>query len=53
MIEAWDGSTGKNDKSYFEKHFGIVPEIEFDEKGNIANFDEIQDKMFEIYNKAT
>ena len=53
MLEAWDGSTGEDDKSYFEKHFGILPEIVFDEKGNIANFDELQDKMFEIYNQAT
>lgn len=27
------------------------PEIQFDENGNISNFDEIQDAMYDLYNK--
>jgi hypothetical protein len=36
--------------SYYNKVIG-GPKIEYDERGNIANFDEIQDAMFAKYNK--
>ena len=42
------------DKAIMDAYYNKViggPKIEYDERGNIANFDEIQDAMFAKYNK--
>jgi hypothetical protein len=43
------------DKSVMSAYYSdlIGGKIQFDEKGNISNYDEIQDAMFEKYNEMT
>ena len=44
------------DKAVMEAYYNNViggPAIEFDEKGNISNYDTIQDAMFDKYNQMT
>jgi hypothetical protein len=44
------------DKAIMESYYDDViggPAIQFDENGNISNFDEIQDAMFAKYNEMT
>jgi len=63
MIDFWNGIDSEGDEvSYFEdlveelnKELDdkiTMPAIEFDEKGNILNYDELQDAMYDIYNAA-